>query len=258
MGEVYRARDVELARDVALKILPDAFATDADRLARFRREAQVLASLNHPHIATIYGFEQSATDSDRTPMRALALEFVEGSTLAERIADGPVPVREVIAIAVQIIDALDAAHTQGIVHRDLKPANIKLRPDGSVKVLDFGLAKSVETDDDQAHSPTMTAVSRSGVILGTAAYMSPEQARGKRVDKRCDIWAFGCVLYEMLTSRTAFGSDTTTDTLSAVISRDPDWSRLPDGTPAGLRRLLEHALAKDSKQRLRDIGDAVF
>ena len=259
MGEVYRARDTKLGRDVALKILPDLFAQDPDRLTRFQREAHVLASLNHPHIAAIYGFDESTPmRPGQPPIRALALEFVEGPTLAERIAQAAIPVDEALQVARQIVEALDAAHAQGVVHRDLKPANIKLRPDGTVKVLDFGLAKSIGDSADPAHSPTITAVSRSGVILGTAAYMSPEQARGKPVDKRCDIWAFGCVLYEMLAARSAFGGETITDTLSAIISREPDWTLLPAATPAGVRRLLQHTLEKDPKERLRDIGDAAY
>ena len=256
MGEVYRARDLKLGRDVALKILPDIFANDADRRARFEREAQVLASLNHPHIGAIYGFEEAPSSGGQVPIRALALEFVDGPTLAERIAQGTLPLSEALPIALQIIDALDTAHAQGIVHRDLKPANIKLRPDGTVKVLDFGLAKSFDRPwSDQAQSPTITALSRSGVIVGTAAYMSPEQARGKQVDKRADIWAFGCVLFEMLTGASPFSGETTTDTLSAIVSREPDWSRLPASTPPALRTLLSRTLAKDPKSRLRDIGD---
>ena len=251
MGEVYRARDIRLNRDAALKILPDAFARDPDRVARFKREAQVLASLNHPHIAGIYGFEVS------NGLSALALEFVDGPTLADRLAAGAIPIAEATAIARQLVDALDAAHTQGIVHRDLKPANIKLRDDGTVKVLDFGLAKPLDSADaDAANSPTITALSRSGIILGTAAYMSPEQARGKAVDKRADIWAFGCVVFEMLSGAAPFTGETTTDTLAAVIGREPDWSRLPKDTPPGLRALLQSALEKDPKRRLRDIGDA--
>ena len=251
MGEVYRGRDTRLGRDVALKILPDAFARDPDRLARFAREAQVLASLNHPHIAGIYGFEES------NGLSALALEFIDGPTLADRLAVGAIPIAETLAIARQLADALDAAHTQGIVHRDLKPANIKVREDGTVKVLDFGLAKPLNSADaNAANSPTITALSRSGVILGTAAYMSPEQARGKAVDKRADIWAFGCVVYEMLSGAAPFSGETTTDTLAAIVGREPDWSRLPKDTPPGLRALLQSALQKDPKRRLRDIGDA--
>jgi serine/threonine protein kinase len=205
MGEVYRARDTELGRDVAIKVLPELFAADSDRVARFQREAQLLASLNHPNIAQIYGLER-AGDS-----RALVLELVEGPTLADRIAHGPIPVDEALPIARQVAHALEAAHEQGIIHRDLKPANIKVRPDGTVKVLDFGLAKALSNDasaPDLSMSPTVTSpaqMTARGVILGTAAYMSPEQARGKAVDKRADIWAFGCVLYEMLTGHSAFG-----------------------------------------------------
>jgi Tol biopolymer transport system component len=251
MGEVYHARDTRLGRDVALKILPAAVAHDPERIARFTREAQVLASLNHPHIAGIYGLEEDSGVS------ALALEFVDGPTLAERLAQGPVPLAEALAIARQLVDALDAAHTQGIIHRDLKPANIKMRPDGAVKVLDFGLAKSVDPGDvDAARSPTVTELSRAGIILGTAAYMSPEQSRGRDVDKRTDIWAFGCVLYEMLSGVAAFSRPTITDTLVAIIERQPDWSALPASTPSLVARLLRRCLEKDVRQRLRDIADA--
>jgi serine/threonine protein kinase/Tol biopolymer transport system component len=252
MGEVYRARDTKLGRDVALKILPDAFANDPDRLARFQREAQVLAALNHPHIAQIYGFED----------RALALEFVDGPTLADRIAQGALPLDEALPIALQIADALEAAHAQGIVHRDLKPANIKLRPDGAVKVLDFGLAKALAplagdaTAANPSISPTMTAATQLGMILGTAAYMSPEQAKGKPVDKRADNWAFGCVLYEMLTGRRAFPGEDITEVIAFVITKEPDWNALPPATPAAIRRLLRRCLQKDRKHRLADIADA--
>ena len=225
MGEVYRARDAKLNRDVAIKVLPEAVAKDTERLARFRREAQVLASLNHPHIAAIYGLEESGG------IEALVLELVEGDTLAERIAGGPVPVDEALEIARQIARALEAAHEKGIVHRDLKPANVKLDPTGQVKVLDFGLAKALSSDGsspDVTSSPTLTAAAtQAGVIIGTAAYMSPEQARGKSVDKRADIWAFGTVLYEMLTGRKAFEGETVSDTLAAVLTKDPDWGTLP-------------------------------
>jgi Tol biopolymer transport system component len=256
MGEVYRARDTRLQRDVALKILPDLFAVDPDRLARFEREAQLLAALNHPHIAAIYGVEES------TDVRALVMELVEGPTLADLIAAGPVPLAEVRGIATQIAQALEAAHEQGIVHRDLKPANIKVRADGTVKVLDFGLAKAIEGSAALAtHAslpPTVTspAFTAAGVIFGTAAYMSPEQARGKLVDRRTDIWAFGCVLFEMLTGTRAFGGDEITDTLAAVLTRDPDWSRLPPETPVSLRRMLRRALVKEKTHRLADAGDA--
>ena len=253
MGEVYRARDRKLHRDIALKILPEPFATDAERLTRFEREARALAALNHPHIAQIYGVEES------NGTRALVMELVEGETLADRIARGALPVIETVAIARQIADALDAAHERGIIHRDLKPANIKIRPDGAAKVLDFGLAKAFDSriDDEAAQSATMTATgTRAGVILGTAAYMSPEQARGQALDKRADVWAFGCVLYEMLTGRAAFAGATVSDTLAGVLEREPDWSRLPATTPVALRSLLRRCLEKDRRQRLRDIADA--
>jgi serine/threonine protein kinase/Tol biopolymer transport system component len=253
MGVVYRGRDTRLNRDVALKILPDLFAADPDRLARFRREAQVLASLNHPNIGAIYGLEES--DS----VRALVLELVEGATLAERIAQGPVPVDEALPIARQIAEALDAAHEQGIIHRDLKPANIKIRPDSTVKVLDFGLAKAFEGEmavADISQSPTLSvAATQAGVILGTAAYMAPEQARGKVVNKRADIWAFGCVLYEMLTGRRAFDGADLTDTLAFIITKDPDWTLIPSATPESVRRLLRRCLRKDRNHRLADMAD---
>jgi len=254
MGEVYRARDTRLGRDVAIKILPQIFSSDADRRARFEREARLLAALNHPHIAAIYGVE------DGEGIRALVLELVEGDTLAERIANGPLPIREVLPIAQQVADALDAAHEKGIVHRDLKPANIKITPDGIVKVLDFGLAKASGADGsgpDLTVSPTVSiGGTRDGVILGTAAYMSPEQARGKAIDKRTDVWAFGCLVYEMLTGRAAFAGDTLSDTIAAILGREPDWSALPAATPPLIRRLLLRCLDKDAKRRLRDIGDA--
>ena len=254
MGEVYRARDARLQRDVAIKIVRDLAAGGPDRVARFRREAQVLASLNHPHIGAIYGFEDVGESG------ALVLELVDGPTLADRIARGPIPLDEAIAIARQMADALAAAHDHGVVHRDLKPANIKLRPDGTVKVLDFGLAK-VFADESGAsepfNSPTLSlGATHAGVILGTAAYMSPEQARGKAVDKRTDVWAFGCVLYEMLAGRRAFSSDEVSDTLAFVITRDVDWDALPKETPAAVRRLLRRCLEKDRTRRLRDVGDA--
>src|SRR5580658_5068712 len=245
MGEVYRARDSRLHRDVAIKTLPAAFANDAERMARFQREAQVLAALNHPNIGAIYGIEESA----------LVMELVEGKNLA-----GPVPVDEAIAIARQIADALDAAHQKNIIHRDLKPANVKITPEGVVKVLDFGLAKAFDPNPssaDPAHSPTMTMdATRAGVILGTAGYMSPEQARVKAVDKRADIWAFGVVFYELLTGERAFEGETVSDTLAAVLRAELDWKRLPAGTPVGVRRLLERCLQRDPNRRLRDIGDA--
>src|SRR5262245_15021335 len=256
MGEVYKARDTKLNRDVALKVLPDAFALDPERLARFKREAQVLASLNHPHIAAIYGFE----DSDS--MHALALELVEGPTLADRIAGGRIPLDEALPMARQIADALEAAHEQGIVHRDLKPANIKLRADGTVKVLDFGLAKALEPAGAMSpgvtNSPTITspAMTQMGVILGTAAYMSPEQARGGTVDRRADLWAFGAVLYEMLTGARAFEGATISDTLASILKTEPDWTRLPAETPSAVRRLLRRCLEKDRRGRRADAADA--
>ena len=257
MGEVYRARDTRLKRDVAIKVLQGAWVDTGDRLARFEREAELLAALNHPNIAAIYGIEESAGTS------ALVLELVEGPTLADRLVAGPVPLSNALAIIRQIIDALDAAHEKGIVHRDLKPANIKVRDDGTVKVLDFGLAKALESDaapQGVTMSPTMTspAVTSMGVVLGTAAYMSPEQARGQFVDKRSDIWAFGCVLYEILTGRMAFARATVADTIAAILEREPDWSALPSTTPTSLRRLLRRCLDKNRNQRLRDIADARY
>ncbi len=254
MGEVYRARDGKLNRDVAVKVLPAAVAEDAERLARFRREAQVLAALNHPHIAAIYGLEESAG------VEALVLELVEGETLAEKITAGPIPMDEALGIARQIADALEAAHDKGIVHRDLKPANVKITPEGKVKVLDFGLAKALTGDrssPDQTHSPTLTAAAtQAGVVIGTAAYMSPEQARGKSVDKRADIWAFGAVLYEMLCGRKAFEGETVSDTLAAVLRADIDWAALPRETPSSVRRVLRRCLERDTKTRFHDIADA--
>jgi eukaryotic-like serine/threonine-protein kinase len=254
MGEVYRARDAKLERDVAIKVLPASFARDAERMARFEREAKVLASLNHPNIAAIYGFE------DSNGAHALVMELVEGPTLADRIAAGPIPVDEALRIARQIADALEYAHERGVVHRDLKPANIKSSRDDAVKILDFGLAKAVQgeaSDVDIANSPTLTHMATmQGVFLGTAAYMSPEQAKAKPVDRRADIWAFGCVLYEMLTGKMAFSGETASDTLAAVIRANPDWSQLPAATPARVRVLLQRCSQKDPKQRLRDVGDA--
>ena len=252
MGQVYQATDTKLNRQVALKILPEAFATDPDRLARFQREAQVLASLNHPGIAAIYGIEEDANT------RALVLELVEGPTLADRISKGPIPVDEALPIAKQIAEALEAAHEAGVIHRDLKPANIKVRQDGTVKVLDFGLAKAMDTapEGDPNESPTLTAAAtQMGVIMGTAAYMSPEQARGKPVDKRSDIWAFGCVLYEMITGRRAFTGETVTDTLAAVMTGIPDWSALPSTMSPTLLLFLKHCVNKDPHERVRDLGD---
>jgi serine/threonine-protein kinase len=254
MGEVYRARDLKLGRDVALKILPTAVSSDAARMARFQQEARVLASLNHPNIGSIYGIEDSQ-------LLALVLEFVEGPTLADTILEGPIPLDEALPIARQIAEALEYAHEKGITHRDLKPANVKLCPDGTVKVLDFGLAKVFTADpassSDAANSPTFTAMAtQEGVILGTAAYMSPEQAKGKTVDRRTDIWAFGCVLFEMLSGRRPFEGETVTDTLAAIVRGEPDWRLIPGSTPQTIVELMRRCLQKDPKQRLQAIGDA--
>ena len=293
MGDVYRARDTKLGRDVAIKVVADAFLSDPERLARFEREARVLATLNHPHIGAIYGWEEAVLlpGSEQTAVRALVLELVEGSTLAERIrrpdhlrqgyggppklhakAEGlPVPgagsgrpsglpIDEALSIARQIADALEAAHEKGIIHRDLKPANIKVTPDGTVKVLDFGLAKAAAGNAPGSDLSQSSSISiggtREGVILGTAAYMSPEQARGQPIDTRTDIWAFGCVLYEMLTGCVAFAGGTTSDTIARVLERDPDWTALPGMTPLAVKRLLQRCLDKDPKRRLHDIADA--
>jgi serine/threonine protein kinase len=254
MGEVYRARDTRLRRDVAIKVLPDAFLHDPERLARLKREAEALAALNHPNIAGIYGLEDSGDTS------SIVLELVEGDTLADRIAQGPIPVTDAIEIARQIAEALEAAHDKGVVHRDLKPGNIKITPDGTVKVLDFGLAKIVESDVSASaltQSPTLTlAATGRGVILGTAAYMSPEQARGRPADRRADIFSYGCVLYEMLTGRQAFDGETVSDTLASVLKSDVDFARLPAETPTRIRRLLERCLKKDPRLRLPHIGVA--
>ena len=254
MGEVYRAKDSKLGREVAIKALPDEFARDAERLARFKREAKVLASLNHPNIASIYGLEQSGST------HFLVLELVDGETLEERIAKGPIPVDDAVSLFVQIAEGLEAAHDKGIVHRDLKPANIMIGADGKVKILDFGLAKAFASNDDVAtqpsESPTVTKDTALGVIMGTASYMSPEQARGKNVDARADIWAFGCCLYEALSGRKAFDGTSGTDILAAVIKNDADWTALPEQTPAGLRRLLCRCLQKEAARRTHHIADA--
>ena len=253
MGEVYRAHDTTLNRDVALKVLPELFAVDADRLARFTREAQVLASLNHPNIAAIYGLEES------NGTQALVLELVEGPTLADRIARGPLALDEALTIARQMADALEAAHEKGIIHRDLKPSNIKIAGHGVVKVLDFGLAKVWDgaPQSDLAGSPRLTATDiGERTILGTPAYMSPEQARGQSLDRRADIWAFGCVLYEMLTGRVALSGETVSDTIAAILEREPEWKALPDTTPVSVRQLLQRCFEKDPRRRVRDIGDA--
>ncbi|MBK9242235.1 MAG: PD40 domain-containing protein [Acidobacteria bacterium] len=255
MGEVYRARDTKLNREAAIKVLPELFAHDAERLARFTREAQTLASLNHPNIAQIYGVEES------DGVRALVMELVDGQDLSEIIARGPVPLDDALQMARQIAEALEAAHDLGIIHRDLKPANIKVRQDGAVKVLDFGLAKAVDpagaSGTNAANSPTLTAhATQMGMVIGTAAYMSPEQARGKNVDRRADIWAFGIVLYEMLTGRRVFEGGEISDVLAAVLRQDIDWTALPPATPPRIRRLLERCLDRDARGRLRDIGEA--
>ena len=256
MGEVYRARDNKLGRSVAIKVLPDAVATDPDRIARFEREAKVLASLNHPHIAALFGMEKSG---DR---HFLVMELVEGETLGERIAYGPLVAEDALRIALQIAEALEAAHENGIVHRDLKPANIKVRPDGTVKVLDFGLAKVLDSAHhaiDATQSPTITSpamMTGVGVLLGTAAYMSPEQAKGREADRRSDIWAFGTVLYEMLSGKRAFAGDDVSDTLAFIITKEPDWHTLPASTPAPIRKLLHRCIEKDRKRRLADAADA--
>ena len=256
MGEVYRATDTKLKRQVAIKILPSSLAADVDRLARFQREAEVLASLNHPHIAAIYGLEESSG------MTALVMELVEGDDLSQRIARGAMPLDDALPIAKQIAEALEAAHEQGIIHRDLKPANIKVRSDGTVKVLDFGLAKAMDpataSSPEAMNSPTITspAMTQAGMILGTAAYMAPEQARGTVVDKRADVWAFGVVLYEMLTGQRLFAGTTMSDTIAAVLTREPEWTALPAGTPPAIRKLLRRCLEKDRKRRLTDAGAA--
>ena len=255
MGEVYRARDTKLGRDVAIKILPELFAADPDRLTRFEREARTLAALNHPNIAHIHGLEQQGR------LQALVMELVDGEDLAHRLSRGAIPLPEALPIARQIAEALEAAHEQGIIHRDLKPANIKVKDDGTVRVLDFGLAKALTPDGvasaDGMNSPTLTArATQMGFILGTAAYMAPEQARGKVVDRRADIWSFGVVLVELLTGEQAFKGEDVSEVLAKVIERDPDLSRLPPAVPASLRTLLARCLAKDPKQRLRDIGEA--
>jgi eukaryotic-like serine/threonine-protein kinase len=257
MGEVYRARDTKLNRDVALKVLPETVSNDPQRMSRFQREAQVLASLNHPNIATIHGLEETAAT------RALVMELVEGQTLAEIVgARRAVPLQDALPIAKQIADALEYAHERGIIHRDLKPANVKVTPEGTVKVLDFGLAKALDVDassstSNVSNSPTLTvAATQAGVILGTAAYMPPEQARGKAVDRRADIWAFGCGLYEMLTGKRLFEGETVSDTLAAVLTKEPEWDALPEGTPLRVKELIRRCLTKEPKQRLQAIGEA--
>ncbi|NIM97906.1 MAG: protein kinase, partial [candidate division Zixibacteria bacterium] len=256
MGEVYLAEDTNLKRQVAIKVLPRPFALDKERLARFEREARLLASLNHPNIATIHGLEKS------DGQQFLVMELIEGDTLAERIIKGPLPVEEALEVCKQIAEGLESAHEKGIIHRDLKPANIKITPEGKVKILDFGLAKAFEEEPetiDLSKSPTLTdRMTQPGVILGTAAYMSPEQAKGKGVDKRTDIWAFGCVLFEMLTGKRAFEGETVSEVIASVLKGEPDWGALPKSIPAPLHRLLERSLEKDPNRRLRDIGDVQF
>ena len=253
MGEVYRAEDTNLSREVAIKVLPEQFTQDLQRLARFEREAKLLASLNHPNIAAIYGLEEA------DGVRFLALELVPGDTLQERVAKGPLPVEEALEVCRQIAEGVEAAHEKGVIHRDLKPANVKVTPEGKVKILDFGLAKAFEAEPpvtDMSQSPTLTEeMTRAGVILGTAAYMSPEQAKGKPVDKRADIFAFGAVLYELLTGKRAFEGETITETIAAVLKSEPDWEALPESIPVMIQVLLRQALRKEPANRLREIGD---
>src|SRR5262245_50372599 len=262
MGEVHRAIDTKLKRQVAIKVLPELLAGDPDRLARFQREAEVLASLNHPHIAAIYGLE------DSTDVKALVMELVEGPTLADRIAQGPIPVDDALPIAKQIAEALEAAHERGIIHRDLKPANIKIKDDGSVKVLDFGLAKFAESSTDSLSNPSAVSLSPTitspalmtsvGMLLGTAAYMSPEQAKGRAADKRSDVWAFGCVLYEMLVGKRPFDGEDVTDVLVAVLGKEPaDLNALPADVPVAIRTLLRRCLEKNRRKRIGEIAAAL-
>src|SRR5262245_60467197 len=255
MGEVYCARDMRLDRNVAIKTLPQEFETDAERLARFEREAKVLASLNHPNIGAIYGLEKY------DGRHFLVLELIEGETLVDQIRRGPIPVDDSLRLAVQVAEALKAAHEKGVIHRDLKPANIKITRDGTVKVLDFGLAKAGDAESSEvaglSNSPTMrTLASTPGMILGTAAYMSPEQAKGRPVDRRTDIFAFGCVLYEMLTGKRAFEGEDVSDTLAAVLRAEPNWSALPEEVSPGLRTLIQRCLAKDRTKRVAEISAA--
>ena len=251
MGEVYRAEDSHLKRQVAVKVLASRFAADRERMARFQREAHLLASLNHPNIAAIYGLEES------NGVRALVMELVEGRTLADRIAAGPIPLDEALPIALQMAEALEYSHEKGVIHRDLKPANVKLTPEGTVKVLDFGLAKALE---DGSTIPRRivndVAATETGLVLGTAAYMAPEQARGLPVDKRADIWSFGVVFYEMLTGKRLYAGATTSDTLAALLKVEPDWNALPPEVPPRIRRLLRRCLTKDRRERLQAIGEA--
>src|SRR6516225_2363683 len=255
MGEVYRARDLKLKREVAIKILPDEFARDSDRVSRFQREAEVLASLNHPGIATIYDLQEASG------LRYLVLELVEGDTLADRLKRSAFSLEEALNVAKSICEALEAAHEKGIVHRDLKPANVKITSDGKTKVLDFGLAKAIEAGPASAvlsNSPTMLSGTMGGHIIGTAAYMSPEQAKGRPVDRRTDIFAFGCVLFEMLSGRPAFDGEDVMEILAQVVTREPDWDQLPASVPKRLRELLRLCLQKDTKKRRRDAGDLIL
>ena len=256
MGVVYRAEDTNLSRQIAIKVLPDMFTSDPERLARFEREARLLASLNHPNIAAIHGLEQAEGK------RFLVLELVEGETLAQRLLKGPLPVQEALEVCRQIAEGVEAAHEKGVIHRDLKPANVKITPEGKVKILDFGLAKAFQEETaaaDLSQSPTLTAaMTRAGVILGTAAYMSPEQAKGKAVDKRTDIWAFACILYECLTGKRAFEGETISETIASILRNEPDWTVLPVGIQEPIRRLLSRCFIKEPSRRLRDIGDAIF
>jgi serine/threonine protein kinase len=256
MGEVYAAEDLSLDRKVALKFLPDVFTGDPERMARFEREAKLLASLNHPNIASIYGLEQAEGK------RFLVLELVEGETLAQKLSKGPLPLDDALGMCRQIAEGLEAAHEKGVIHRDLKPANVMIAAGDKVKILDFGLAKALAGESeapDFSQSPTLTeAMTRPGVILGTAAYMSPEQAKGKSVDKRADIWAFGCILYECLTGKRVFEGETVTETLAAILKGEPGWNDLPARTPPNIRVILHRCLDKDPKRRLRDIGDVIL
>src|SRR5215831_10078653 len=269
MGEVYRARDTRLKRDVAIKVLPESFAQDPDRLARFRREAELLASLSHANIAAIYGLEGlDGRDGQDGKTLALVMELVEGETLADQIARGPLAPSEALPIVRQLVDALEAAHEKGVIHRDLKPANIKITPDGAVKVLDFGLAKLAPIEVESVQAGGMNALSMSptlsihatyaGVILGTAAYMSPEQAKGRTVDRRSDVWAFGCVLFETLTGRRPFDGEDVADTIAFVLTKEPDWSLLPAHVPPAIQLLLRRCLEKDRRRRIADISTVRF
>ena len=250
MGEVYRARDTRLDRDVAIKFIPEDFADDPDRLARFEREAKLLAALNHPHIATIHGLEQEES------VQFLVMEFIEGTSLAQQFRGGPLPVDEALGIAIQVAQALEAAHQESIVHRDLKPDNVLLTVDGQVKLVDFGIAKESGAGPRRAGTAEVTNLTATGAVIGTPTYMSPEQIRAESLDSRTDIWAFGCLLFEALAGTRAFGRATLADTYAAIVGEEPDWSQLPESAPRGIRSLLRRCLTKDRKRRLRDIRDA--